>query len=64
MEPEKINIEENIDKDHESNTNSTDTPDEIEDETKLPEDNEIAKENMFSNLDEDASDIEDPTLRV
>ena len=51
---------ENIDKDLEGNTNKNDTPDEKEDETELPEDNEIAKENMFSNLDEDASDIDDP----
>lgn len=54
MEPE------NIDKDIEGNTNKSDTPDEKEDETQLPEENEIAKENMFGNLDEDASDIEDP----
>ncbi len=31
-----------------------------DDETQLPEDNEIAKENMFNNLDEDASDVDDP----
>lgn len=52
--------QENIDNDEEGNVNKSGQADDKDDETELPEENEIADENMNNNTAKDGEGAEDP----